>query len=73
MGMPGESTEEENVFGESDGTSYSAVLGRTEQGGFTVRSLLVDGHNIPVKEAVWPSREQAVDAVRAYARGDVSS
>lgn len=68
--MPDPSEQEENIFGESDGTSYSAVLGRTRQGQFTVRSLLVDGHNIPVSDAVLPSREQAVDAVRAYARGD---
>lgn len=61
---------EENIFGEADGSTYSAVLGRSTDGRYTVRSLLIDGHNVPVTNAVWSSREEAVQAVRDYARGD---
>ena len=63
-------SDEENVFGQADGASYSAVLSRTADGRFTVRSLIIDGHNVPVKDAVWPSRDEAVQAVRDYAQGD---
>nr|WP_296022035.1 hypothetical protein [uncultured Acidovorax sp.] len=62
--------EEENIFGEADGSSYSAVLGRSADGHFTLRSLLIDGHNVPVMNAAWPSREEAVQAVRDYAQGN---
>lgn len=62
--------EEENVFGEADGSSYSAVIGRTADGRVTLRSLLIDGHNVPILNAVWTSREEAVQAVRDYAQGD---
>lgn len=62
--------DEENIFGEADGSTYSAVLGRSTDGSYTVRSLLIDGHNVPVTNAVWSSREEAVQAVRDYARGD---
>jgi hypothetical protein len=62
--------DEENIFGEADGSTYSAVLGRSTDGRYTVRSLLIDGHNVPVTNAVWSSREEAVQAVRDYARGD---
>lgn len=64
---------EENIFGEADGSSYSAVLARTPQGQFAVRRLQVDGHNLPVQDAAWPSREQAVQAVRDYAMGNRKS
>ena len=63
-------TQEENVFGSADGSSYSAVLGRDAAGHYTVQNLLVDGHNIPVRAATWATREEAVAAVQAYARGD---
>lgn len=64
------SPEEENVFGEADGASYSAVLARTAEGCFAVRSLLIDGHQVPLANAVWASRDEAVQAVRDYAQGD---
>jgi hypothetical protein len=69
MPMPSENVEE-NVFGEADGTSYSAVLAQTHDGRFTVRSLLIDGHNVPPSGATWASRDEAIQGVRAYAQGD---
>lgn len=68
--MPRE-LEEENVFGTADGSSYSAVLSRNPEGQYTLQSLLVDGHNIPVHAGTWATREEAVEAVKAYARGDL--
>ncbi|BEP93464.1 hypothetical protein GmRootA79_18480 [Acidovorax sp. A79] len=67
--MPGE-LEEENVFGTADASSYSAVLCRTPQGRYTVQSLLIDGHNVPVRDASWATREEAIDALKEYAKGD---
>jgi hypothetical protein len=57
--MPDEWSEE-NVFGEADGSSYSAVLARTQEGKFTVHRLLIDGHNVAVTDGPWPSRDEAV-------------
>lgn len=62
--------DEENVFGEADGSSYSAVLARTPDGKFTVRSLLIDGHNMPVSGIRWPTRNEAVQEVRDCAQGN---
>lgn len=61
---------EENVFGASDGTSYSAVLTHDGQGRVTIDSLLVDGHNMPLRDASFATRGQAVAAIEEYARGD---
>ncbi|CAN7393005.1 MULTISPECIES: hypothetical protein [unclassified Acidovorax] len=61
---------EENVFGTSDASSYSAVLSHAGSGKVTIQSLLVDGHNTPLREATYGSRDEAVAAVEAYARGD---
>lgn len=61
---------EENVFGASDGSSYSAVLAHAGNGRVSIQSLLIDGHNVPVRDATFDSREQAVAAVEDYARGD---
>ena len=63
-------SDDENVFGEADGSSYSAVLARTQEGKFTVRSLLIDGHNVAVAGGPWRSRDEAVQAVKDYAQGD---
>lgn len=63
-------SDDENIFGEADGSTYTAVLTRTPEGQFAVQRLQVDGHNVPVKNVAWPSREQAVQAVRDYAMGD---
>ena len=59
----------ENVFGSADGSTYSAVLAKTE-GVFTVDSLLIDGHNMPAPRGTWTQREDAVKALAACARGD---
>ncbi|MBV7541189.1 hypothetical protein [Acidovorax sp. sic0104] len=61
---------EENVFGAADGSSYSAVLAHAGDGRVSIQSLLIDGHNVPVRQATFGSREQAVAAVEDYARGD---
>lgn len=69
--MRSEPPQEENVFGSADGSAYSAVLVRDAEGRYTLQSLLVDGHNLPVHAAgPWAHREDAVRAVEAYARGD---
>lgn len=62
--------EQENVFGTADGSSYSAVLCKTQQGQYTVQSLLVDGHNVLVRPTFWATREEAVGALKDYAKGD---
>lgn len=60
----------DTVHGDADGSAYSAVLTRTSDGGYAVAQLLVDGHMIPVANATWPTRDEAVEAVADYARGD---
>ena len=60
----------DTVHGDADGSAYSAVLTRTSDGGYAVAQLLVDGHMIPVANATWPIRDEAVLAVADYARGD---
>lgn len=60
----------DTVHGDADGSAYSAVLTRTSDGGYAVAQLLVDGHMIPVANAAWPTRDEAVQAVADYARGD---
>jgi len=62
--------QEENVFGEADGASYSAVLARTASGHFSLHSLLIDGHQVPATNVQWRTREEAVQAIRDYAQGD---
>lgn len=64
--------EQENVFGTADGSSYSAVLCKTAEGRYTVLSLSVDGHNLPVRDASWATRDEAVRALDDYAKGDRS-
>ncbi|RZJ14452.1 MAG: hypothetical protein EON50_05820 [Acidovorax sp.] len=66
--MPTE-TEQENVFGTADGSTYSAVLSNAG-GRLTVHSLLIDGHNVPVPHGEWTTREEAVKALQDYAKGD---
>ncbi|WP_440109749.1 hypothetical protein [Acidovorax sp. BL-A-41-H1] len=60
----------DTVHGDADGSTYSAVLTRTSDGCYAVGQLLVDGHMIPVANATWPTRDEAVQAVADYARGD---
>lgn len=65
-----EDRNEEIVFGQADSSTYSAVLAKNQQGQFSVRSLLVDGHNVPVAGGPWLSRDEAIEAVKDYAQGD---
>lgn len=67
--MPME-TEQENVFGTADGSTFSAVLSNAD-GRLTVHSLLIDGHNVAVPHGVWTTREEAVKALQDYAKGDL--
>lgn len=60
---------EENVFGESDGSSYSATL-RHADGVWYCASFIVDEHNILLNGETWPTREAALDAIRRIASGD---
>jgi len=60
---------EENVFGESDGSSYSATL-RHADGVWYCANLLVDEHNILLNGETWRTREAALDAIRRIASGD---
>ncbi|MEG0002614.1 MAG: hypothetical protein RR720_12260 [Comamonas sp.] len=60
---------EENVFGENDGSSYSATL-RHADGVWYCTSFVVDEHNILLNGETWPSREAALDALRRIASGD---
>lgn len=60
---------EENVFGEHDGSSYSATLGQAD-GVWYCSSFVVDEHNILLNGETWPTREAALDAIRRIASGD---
>lgn len=60
---------EENVFGENDGSSYSATL-RQEGGVWYCSSFVVDEHNILLNGETWPTRETALQAIRRIASGD---
>lgn len=59
---------EENVFGEYDGSTYSATL-REQSGRFYCTNLVVDGHNTPVSHNGWDSREEAMQALDEIASG----
>ncbi|RYF77012.1 MAG: hypothetical protein EOO29_22215 [Comamonadaceae bacterium] len=66
--MPME-TEQENVFGTADGSTFSAVLSNAD-GRLTVHSLSIDGHNVAAPHGAWATREEAVKALEDYAKGD---
>jgi uncharacterized protein (UPF0276 family) len=60
--------QEENVFGEYDGSTYSATL-REQAGRYYCRNLVIDGHNTPVTNDGWASREEAMQALGEIASG----
>lgn len=60
---------EENVFGEHDGSSYSATLGQSE-GVWYCSSFVVDEHNILLNGETWPTRDAALEALKRIASGD---
>ena len=60
---------EENVFGEHDGSTFSATLCHGP-GGWYFSRFVVDEHNMRI-EATWPSRDEAMEAVRLMASGDM--
>lgn len=60
--------QEENVFGEYDGSTYSATL-REQAGRYYCRNLVIDGHNTPVTNDGWASREEAMQALDEIASG----
>lgn len=60
--------EEENVFGEHDGSTYSAIL-REQAGRYYCSNLIIDGHNTPVVNDGWASREEAMQALDEIASG----
>lgn len=59
----------EHVFGENDGSTYSAMLCE-DNGVWYCSSFMVDEHNILLNGETWPSREAALEAVRRIASGD---
>ncbi len=59
---------EENVFGEHDGSTFSATLCHGN-GGWYFSRCVVDEHNMRI-EATWPTRDEAMEAVRLMASGD---
>ena len=59
---------EENVFGEHDGSTYSATLCFGNSGWY-FSSFVVDEHNIRLDET-WPTREEAMEAIKLMASGD---
>lgn len=61
-------TPEENVFGEHDGSTYSATL-RQAQGIWYFTHFVVDEHNILLNGETWPTREAAIEAIRLIASG----
>lgn len=60
--------QEENVFGEHDGSTYSATL-REQSGRFYCSNLVIDGHNTPVTHNGWDTREEAMQALDEIASG----
>ncbi len=63
---------EENVFGEHDGSSYSATLCQSN-GVWYFSSFVVDEHNVLLNGETWPTREAAIEAIRLIASGDRAS
>lgn len=63
---------EENVFGEHDGSSYSATLCQSN-GAWYFSSFVVDEHNVLLNGETWPTREAAIAAIRLIASGGRAS
>ena len=59
---------EENVFGEHDGSTFSATLCHGPSGWYFSRCV-VDEHNMRI-DATWPTRDEAMEAVKLMASGD---
>lgn len=62
-------TEPEPVFGELDGSTYSALLTRSDDGRVRCTSFVVDGHTIALTQSSWGSREEAMAALAEMASG----
>ena len=58
---------EENVFGEHDGSTFSATLCHGPSGWYFSRCV-VDEHNMRI-DAPWPTGDGAVEAVRLRESG----
>ncbi|WCM90082.1 hypothetical protein [Acidovorax sp. NCPPB 3576] len=60
---------QETVFGVADGATYTAELCLSKAGHYYFMQIQVDGHNLPVTESHWPTRDQAMVALTEYASG----
>lgn len=60
---------QETVFGVADGATYSGMLCQEEGGHFYYRQAQVDGHNLPLPDNRWPTRDAAVQALAEIASG----
>ncbi len=60
---------QETVFGVADGATYTAELCLSKAGRYYFSQIQVDGHNLPLPEGHWPTRDEAMVALSDFASG----
>lgn len=60
---------QETVFGVSDGATFSGTLCSEGSGRYYFSQAQVDGHNLPLPNDNWPTRDAAVRALADIAAG----
>lgn len=68
-----ESHTQETVFGVADGATYSGLLCLRDDGRYFFAQAQVDGHNMPMPDQQWASRDEAVQALAGVASGSLST
>ena len=65
--------QQETVFGVADGATYSGLLCLRDDGHYYFSQAQVDGHNLPMPDQQWPSRDEAVSALAGMASGSIAA
>ncbi|KQR55544.1 hypothetical protein [Acidovorax sp. Leaf160] len=65
------SAQQETVFGVADGATYSGMLCLRDDGRYYFSQAQVDGHNLPMPDQQWASRDEAVKALAGMASGSL--
>lgn len=60
---------QETVFGVADGATYTAELCLSKAGRYYFAQIQVDGHNLPLPEDHWATRDEAMVALSDFASG----
>ncbi len=67
------SAQQETVFGVADGATYSGLLCLGEDGRYYFSQAQVDGHNLPIPDQRWASRDEAVKVLAGMASGSLAA